>query len=97
MIQGVPITVLSASALLGLAVLFLLTGRLVPRVTLTDKIKEADKWREAYEKEREARSLADAQTTELLEIAKTTHAVISAMYASTSDQIRGGNDVLQER
>ena len=96
MIDGVPVSVLSASALLGLAVLMLLTGRLVPRVNLMDKIREADRWREAYEKERETSSLANAQVSELLEVAKTTHAIISAM-ARTSEHLRGNTDgILQE-
>lgn len=95
MIEGVPVSVLSASALLGITVLLLLTGRLVPRVTLTDKMEEAERWRKAYEAEKEARSIADAQATELLEVAKTTHAIISAM-ASTSERLRGGPNVLQE-
>lgn len=95
MIEGIPVSVLSASALLGLTVLLLLTGKLVPRVYLKDKMDEVERWREAYEKEREARSIADAQATELLEVAKTTHAIISAM-ASTSERIRGDSNALQE-
>lgn len=95
MIEGVPISLLSASALLGLTVLLLLTGRIVPRSTLVDKIDEAERWRQAYEVEREARRISDAQTSELLEVAKTTHAIISAM-ATTSEHLRGGARVPQE-
>lgn len=91
MLDGIPVSSLSSSALLGLVVLLILLGRLVPRSSLRDKAAEADRWRLAYEAEREARALAVAQTTELLELAKTTHAVISAM-ATTSEHLRGKTD-----
>jgi hypothetical protein len=80
MFEGIPLYGLTAPALLGLAVLLLMTGRLVPRSTLLDKSKEATQWREAYESEREARASSDAQTVELLEVSKTTHAVTVAMF-----------------
>lgn len=79
MIDGIPFTTLSASALLGVTVLLLLLGRLVPRSVLKDKIEEAERWRQAYESERTARGISDAQTNELLEVARTTQAIIAAM------------------
>lgn len=82
---------LSSSALLGLAILFILTGLLVPRRILKDKIEEANRWRRAYEHEQNARAISDAQTRELLEVAKTTHAIIAAM-AATSEHIRQSGD-----
>jgi hypothetical protein len=91
--DGVPLVGLSAPALLSIVVLLLLTGRLVPRATLLDKTKESDRWREAYEKEREARGSADAQSRELLEVSKTTHHIVEALFNSTH-HARGGTDVL---
>lgn len=44
-IGGIPLTVLTPSALLGLCVLLVLTGRLVPRRTYDDKVHEANEWR----------------------------------------------------
>lgn len=87
MIDGVPVLGMSAPALVGLAVVLLLTGRIVPLSTYREKCKEAERWREAYEAEREARATSDGQTVELLEIAKTTHSIIAAMFG-TSSRIR---------
>lgn len=42
---GVPIEILAPSALAGLAVLLILTGRLIPRSTYDDKVHEANEWR----------------------------------------------------
>ena len=81
MFEGFPVADLTAPGLLGLAILLLLFGKIVPRSTLQDKIEECNRWREAYEKERDARALADAQTAELLELAKTTNSVISAVFS----------------
>lgn len=81
MLEGLPVADMTASGLLGLAILLLLLGRIVPRSVLQDKIEECNRWREAYEKERDARSLADAQSAELLELAKTTNSVITAVFS----------------
>ncbi len=85
MLDGFPIVGLTPSVLLGITVLLLLTGRIVPRVTLQDKSAEAEKWRKAYETEKEARTASDAQTQELLEVAHLTHAIINAMFVSTKE------------
>jgi len=82
-LDGVPLVGLSAPALLSIVVILLLTGRLVPRTTLLDKAKESDRWREAYEKEREARGASDSQTRELLEVSKTTHHIVQALFHNT--------------
>lgn len=82
MIEGIPIIDLTAPALLGVAILMLLLGKLVPWTTYQEKIKEAERWREAYEAEHQARLVSDAQTTELLEVTKSTHDVLSAIFGS---------------
>jgi hypothetical protein len=96
-IDGIPFSALSASALLGITILLLLTGRLVPRSVLKDKTDEAERWRLAYESERTARGISDAQTNELLEVARTTQAIIAAMN-TTSTRIRetGSSDAPAE-
>lgn len=86
-ITDAGVDTLSSSALLGLAVFLILTGLLVPRRVLKDKTDEADRWRQAYEAERIARGILDAQTNELLEVARTTHAIIVAM-SETSARLR---------
>lgn len=95
MLDGIPIANLTPPVLLGIAVLLMLFGRIVPRSTLQDKIEEAERWRQAYEAEKEARVTSDAQTAELLELAKTTHNVIVAMF-STTERMRqsGGADAV---
>jgi predicted nucleotide-binding protein (sugar kinase/HSP70/actin superfamily) len=87
MLDGIPVSVLTPSALLGLVVLFFMIGKIVPRLTLLDKQKEADRWHEAYEVEREARAASNAQTKELLEVAKTTNKIVVAMFG-TAERIR---------
>lgn len=78
-LDGIPSDVTPWS-IVGLIVLLVLTGRLVPRVNLRDKTREADQWREAYEKEHEARAISDRQTAELLEVTKTTNSIIVATF-----------------
>lgn len=95
MIDGLPVVGLTAPALLGIAVLLLLLGKIVPRATLTDKAEESERWRHAYEAEREARATSDAQTVELLELAKTTHNIIVTMFGTAErTQQSGGADAL---
>lgn len=88
-LNGLPLVELTAPSLLALTVLMVLTGRLSPRSVVEDKQAEAQQWRDAYEKEREARSLSDSQTAELLEVSKTNHALITAIFAN-SERIRPG-------
>lgn len=95
-LSGLPLVGLTAPALLGLTVLLLLTGRIVPRSTLDDKSRESDQWRQAYLDEREARGEAARQTYELLEVSKTTHAVTVALFdlvRETNRQSGGTSDV----
>lgn len=79
MIEGIPIIGLTAPTLLGIAVLLLLTGRLVPRSTLKDKDAEIERWRTAYETEREARIVSDNQTSKLLIAVETNRDVLTAL------------------
>lgn len=98
MIEGIPVVGMTAPTLLGIAILFLMTGRLIPRSHYREKVLEAERWRQAYEAEREARSTSDAQTVELLEFAKTNHSVMEAMFQSIRE-IRGsgGSDVVHPK
>lgn len=87
MLDGIPLTDFSAPTILGIAILLLLFGKIVPRSTLADKERESERWRLAYEAEKEARITSDAQTAELLEVAKTTNSIVVAMYG-TAERIR---------
>lgn len=95
MMEGIPVKDLTAPTLLGLAVIFILLGMLVPRYIYNEKKEECEKWRLAFEAERKARETSDKQTAELLELAKTTNKIITAMF-NTTERLRpsGGADAL---
>lgn len=84
MLEGISVVTLTPPVLLGIAVLMLLTGKLVPRSTLQDKIKEADQWHQAYETERIARASSEAQNRELFEVAKTSESFLRGVYEHTT-------------
>ena len=86
MFEGVEIAALTAPTLVGIAVMMLLTGRLVPRATLEDVRADALNWRTAYEQEREARTALQQQNGELLELAKTSTSVLTAL-GKTSEKL----------
>lgn len=79
MLNEFGLAALTAPTLVGVAVLMLLTGRIVPRATLEDARSDAANWRTAYEQEREARSALQKQNGELLELAKTSTSVLTAL------------------
>jgi hypothetical protein len=80
MFDGIPVGDFTAPGLLGVAVILILLGRLVPYRILKDKAEESEKWRTAYEEERKARGLADAQTAELLELARTSNHLLESFF-----------------
>lgn len=82
MLDGIPVVDFTAPTLLGIAILLLLLGRIVPVSFLRDKDAEAERWRLAYEDEKTARKIAEAQSKELLESAKTTHSLLTALFQS---------------
>lgn len=94
----IPVEYLAPSALIGLAVLFIFTGVLVPKRFYQEKVDECDRWRLAYELQRERADKSDAQTAELLEVTRTTHAFIVAIFnksASThTPEAIGGTHVV---
>lgn len=94
MIEGIPIRDLTPPTLLAVVFLMVMLGLIIPRYIYNEKKEECEKWRLAYEAERAARATSDAQTAELLELAKTTHKIIAATF-STTERIRsGGSDAV---
>lgn len=83
LLDGVPVGPISAGALVALAVLLVLTGRLVPRGSLLDVMADRDKaytdrdhYREAFEELRGA-VLQQGMTLErLVETVEATHSVM---------------------
>lgn len=89
-LTGIPWSQLTPPVLLGIAVLLVLLGRLKPKSDIDKADEAAEKWRLAYEAEREARAVADAQTAELLELAKTTHSIVLALFGSSGQRHQSG-------
>ena len=78
-----PVEVLTPSALLGLAILAIITGRLVPRRTYDDKVHEAGEWRtEARVKDQQIHELTEQNTAMLREFGPT----VTALLAGIRDQ-----------
>lgn len=88
MFEGIPVVGLTAPALLGVVVLMVLGGLLIPRRYLKDKIEECERWRLAYEVEREARATSNQQSIQLLEFAKTNHSLITAIFQNLEEKSR---------
>lgn len=93
MIDGFSIVGLTPTGLLLVTVLMILTGRLVPRATHQQTLKERDQWRAAYEVSELARSTQEAQIRDLLEVAKTSTTVLTALheYSETKQLSQSGD------
>lgn len=90
MIDGIPILSLTPSVLLGIAVLMIFLGKLWTNKAYQEKVKEAERWRLAYEAEAKRATIADAQSAELLELAKATYSILDAAFSSVEPPGRGG-------
>lgn len=75
-----------------LAVFFILTGRLVPRSTHEETRADRDAWRRVAETEAETRRVQSAQLDELLQTARTTERLMTAIQERLADRPppRGG-------
>ncbi|MCX4816787.1 hypothetical protein OG601_47565 [Streptomyces sp. NBC_01239] len=78
-IFGINPSDVGLGALLTLAVLLILTGKLVPRRTHEDVIADRDNWRQAYLESEKARKAEHEQTGELLEMAKLGGHILTAL------------------
>lgn len=83
MFDGIPFEKLTAPVLLGITVLMILLGLLIPRYMYKEKARECENYRLAYETEREARIALNRQTIELFEVVKTTHSIVVAMFEAS--------------
>jgi hypothetical protein len=89
MIDGISLIGLTPPGLLLVVVIMVLTGRLIPRRIYLDKAKEADQWHQAYEAMKIARDASDAQTSELLEVAKASRQFLEGVYTN-SELLKSG-------
>lgn len=81
--DGFPILEWTPEALLGVGILLILLGKLLPRRTVNDLLNEVradrDEWRQAHATSEQARGEMAAQVDELLEHARTTDAFIRSL------------------
>lgn len=77
--DGIPITDLSAGALVAILVLLIAVGRLVPRATLDRETKNSDYWRAAHMTSEVARAELSRSVDVLLELSRTTDAFIRSL------------------
>jgi hypothetical protein len=97
-LAGLGIVQGGAAAVLGIVVLFILLGRLVPRRAVDDLredyaariaelIAERDMWRTAHGVSEEARHEDQQQVRELMEVARTADHVLRALPTRSSEEV----------
>lgn len=74
---GLPIGQFSAGALVGLVVLLILIGRLVPRQSLLDMREDRDKWRSTAEEWQRTAMQLQMSMEKLLILGETTNHALS--------------------
>jgi hypothetical protein len=79
MLPGIPIGDIAPPTLVGIFFLLVFFGRLVPWWFYKSKADEAEKWRAAFEVEREARIASVAQTEKLIDSTKELHGAVMAV------------------
>lgn len=88
MIEGVPLTTLTPAALLGVFVLLIFLGGLVPWRIYKEMVKDRDAWKKVAETERETRVASIAQDKEQFELTKTMHSIIVAVFGTEAERSR---------
>jgi hypothetical protein len=83
-LPSIPWEALTPPVLLGLAVLLLLTGRLIPRRTYDDMRQDRDHWREAHSESEALRAEMQGTLKPLLESAHTSEALLRSLSPKTS-------------
>lgn len=83
-LAGIPVADLTPAALVGLFVVAILVGLLVPRRTLKDVQTERDTWKEAYHTQVEARGEEARQMDMVLAMSKANHELLVAISKSAA-------------
>lgn len=81
-LSSIPVLPTSAGALVTLIVLLVLNGRLIPRSMVDDLRSDRDMWKTAYQNEQARTSELTGQVSTLMEVARTTEHVMTAVEAS---------------
>lgn len=77
--DGIPIVGMTSPALLGIVILLILTGKLIPRRTYDDMKEDRDSWRAAHAVSEEARIHTAQQLDEMMEVGQTVKDVLQAL------------------
>lgn len=94
MIAGIPVDKLSAPVLVAIAILMIFNGALVPKRYYNEKKAEAERWQLAAEISEKARAESEKQNIEMLELARTSHALIVAVFENSKiPRQSGGQNV----
>ena len=80
-LTGIPVGDISLAGLLGIVVLLILTGRLVPRQQLLDVQADRDHWRTAADKWQDVSTKQGISLERLLEMAETTNHALTEIQA----------------
>jgi len=91
-LSTIPIPALlqgGAGGLLALFIVAILTGRLIPRSTYEDKIKEADDWKTAWRDSEKAREELGKSVHVALELGRITEKLISSTAAPVKSESSG--------
>ncbi|MET9222304.1 hypothetical protein ABZX65_26560 [Streptomyces sp. NPDC003300] len=88
-VLGVSVAQGGAVGLLALVVLMVLTGRLVPRRTYDDLLRERDTWRETAQAAEEVTRVQQRQVGELLELSRTAGHVLTSLPHPSQAQVQG--------
>lgn len=78
-IYSIPLAGLTAPALLGIAIVLILSGRLIPRRTYDDLREDRDRWQRAFTVSEEARLSQSKQLDAAMEVGKTVTDVMVAL------------------
>lgn len=103
-----PLATSSATALLGIVLLLVLLGKLVPRSTLEDtredrdnrlaeKQREVDMWKSAYDRERDTNTELVRQVGTLMEVARTADHVLRSLPTGTGESSDGSTSSVVSR
>lgn len=76
---SLPLGALTPAGLLGLLIILIALGKLVPRRTMDDIVEDRNQWREAHRTSEEARVELQQQVQELLEHSRATDAFLRAI------------------
>lgn len=91
---------LGATGLLAVVVIMILTGRLLPRTPvderLADKDRQIETWKAAYDRALEVQDVQREHISELLEATRTTTRVVQALPAAASRNERRDHAELAE-